>query len=262
MPELPDVEVFKRYLDATALHQTVEEVTVEDPDLLEGVSGDALRRRLRGRELAGTRRHGKYLFAEAAGEGWLVLHFGMTGFLKYFRREDSAPDHPRLLLAFFDGYRLAYDCQRKFGAVGWTGDVDRFVADKGLGPDPLGADFGLAAFRARLDGRRGAIKPTLMNQEVLAGVGNVYSDEILFHAGIHPERKVPDLGEDDVAAIHRALGRVLEEAIRAQVDPHRLPDGYLLPRREEGAGCPRCAGTVRRKKVSGRSAYFCGDHQR
>lgn len=261
MPELPDVEVFKRYLDSTALHKKIEAVSVKDRDLLEGVAAQSVRDRLLGRELSSSRRHGKYLFAEVEGEGWLVLHFGMTGFLKYYKREEAAPEHVRLLLEFANGYQLAYDCQRKFGMVGWTEDVDGFVEEKGMGPDPLASDLDLRQFRDRLHGRRGAIKPTLMNQKVLAGIGNVYSDEILFQAGVHPERKIPSLGDDEVEEIYRALVRVVAAAIDAQADPERLPRGYLLPHREEGAECPRCGGTLRKKTVSGRSAYFCEEHQ-
>lgn len=262
MPELPDVEVFRRYLDATAMRQVVERVEVEDPDLLEGVSGQALNDRMAGRELRSSRRHGKYLFVEVAEEGWLVVHFGMTGFLKYFKREEAAPGHMRLRLELANGYALAYSCQRKFGRVGWTGSVEGFAEEKDLGPDPLAPGFDLEALRGRLGGRRGAVKSTLMNQKVLAGLGNVYSDEILFQAGVHPERPVPDLTAGEVEELYRCLSRVVDAAIAARVEPHRLPPGYLLPHREEGDTCPRCGVTLRKKKVSGRNAYFCGKHQR
>lgn len=261
MPELPDVAVLQRYLDATALHQEIADVEVEDTDVLVGVSPGLLASRLRGCSFASTRRYGKYLFAGTDQGEWVAFHFGMTGFLKYYKREEAAPEHVRLLLEFANGYQLAYDCQRKFGMVGWTEDVDGFVEEKGMGPDPLASDLDLRQFRDRLHGRRGAIKPTLMNQKVLAGIGNVYSDEILFQAGVHPERKIPSLGDDEVEEIYRALVRVVAAAIDAQADPERLPRGYLLPHREEGAECPRCGGTLRKKTVSGRSAYFCEEHQ-
>ena len=259
MPELPDVQVFKETIDATSLHREVHTVHLSADRILD-VSERTLRRHLKGHELASTRRHGKWLFVEADG-GWLLLHFGMTGEAVY-RETGEAPDYVKMALDFAGGGTLHIVNRRKFGRIGWIDGPDTFVEEVGLGPDPLATDgFDLAAFRARLDGRRGTIKGTLMNQEVIAGLGNVYVDEILFQSDLHPEAKTDKLESATVGTLHRTMSRVIRKAIEARVDPDELPQSWLLPRREPGGDCPRCGGTIRRMKVSGRSTYWCPSHQ-
>jgi formamidopyrimidine-DNA glycosylase len=262
MPELPDVQVYKEYLDATALHQRIEAAVVEGgEELLRGVSARALRERLRGGSLRETRRHGKHLFAGLAGDGWLRLHFGMTGELRYYKRDDSAPDHVRLRLDFENGFHLAYRNVRKLGEIGWVEDPDAFVAAAGLGPDALDPGLDAAAFREALSGRRGTLKGALMNQGVVAGIGNVYSDEMLLRAGIHPAAKVSDLQADDLTRLHGAMGTVLREAVDARVDAERFPRAFILPRREEGAPCPRSGGPLAKARVAGRVTFYCPQDQ-
>jgi formamidopyrimidine-DNA glycosylase len=259
MPELPDVETFKRYADATCLHKTIRSVSVEAADLLQGVSARRLAERLRDRSLESGRRHGKHLFLAIAGDGWLVLHFGMTGRLDYAGDDGDPPDYTRLLLRFANGYRLAYVAPRKLGLIALTEDVDDFVAEHDLGPDAL--DLDEAGLRAQAAGRRGQVKAWLMDQSAMAGVGNVYSDEILLRAGLHPRRKVRDLSDDQIGRLHRALHEVLEAAIRAKADPDAMPDDFILPQREDGAPCPRCGGEIRAVKAAGRTAYYCPECQ-
>jgi formamidopyrimidine-DNA glycosylase len=256
MPELPDVEVFRNYLNATSLHREIETVHVRDERLLEGVSASTVRRRLKGSALEGTRRHGKLLFVSLSEGGWLVMHFGMTGELTYYEK-GAEPEHTALLLDFVDGSHLAYRNRRTFGRLELAEDVDEYVEERGLGPDPLAGDFGLREFRSVLEGRSGAVKTTLMNQQVLAGLGNIYVDELLFDAGVHPETGVDRLSEDTVEALWRSLRRVVDAAIEARVDVEEMPRTFLIRRREEGAACPRCDGTVEKSEVGGRATYFC-----
>lgn len=257
MPELPDVEVFKGYLERRALHREIEAVHVRDERLLEGVSASTLRRHLKGKTLRRTRRHGKLLFVELEGGGrTLLLHFGMTGELSHYDNEEE-PDHTAVLLDFVDGSHLAYRNQRTFGKVSLVEDVDAYLEEEGLGPDPLAGDFDLRDFRERLADRRGSIKSTLMNQKVIVGLGNIYTDEILFQAGVHPEAETAKLSSDTVRDVWRALKRVVDRAIEAGVDVEEMPGTWLIGHREEGSECPRCDGTVRKKKVGGRSTYYC-----
>lgn len=261
MPELPDVETFKEYFQATALHQEIDGVEVKSTDVLEGVSKQRLIEKLSNRKFCGVTRHGKYLFAELTGEGWLVLHFGMTGSLKYFQNDQHAPDHIRILISFTNDYSLAYDCPRKLGRVSWTDDRKQFVADKELGPDPLHNNFNKQVFSRILETRRGMIKSLLMNQKALAGIGNIYSDEILFQAGIHPETGVHELRKDEVGRLYDCLMHVLHTAIDLHVGKKGWPDDWLLPHRKAGTECPRCGDKIIKLQVCGRSAYCCGKHQ-
>ncbi len=263
VPELPDVEVFRRYFDATSLHKKIRSVAVRDRDMLEGASPSGLEKKLAGRCFRSTRRHGKYLFAEATSSSWLVLHFGMTGFLKYFKKPEEQPGHERLRIRFSNGYSLVYDCQRKLGELRLIRDPDGFVTEKNLGPDALSEELDPDAFIEALSRSRGSIKSALMNQDLLAGLGNVYSDEILFQAGVDPRAKTNKLDEDTLRDIFRTMRKeVLPQAIEAQADPSRLPDAYMIPRRQEGGRCPKCNSPFKRVKVSGRTAYLCGKCQR
>lgn len=258
MPELPDVALFKQYLDSTALHQPIDAVQVQDRRVLEDLSPGRLTDTLEGRAFDRTRRHGKHLFAalDDDGAGWLAFHFGMTGRLAYYKRDDAAPDHARVRFDFTDGYHLAYVCPRLFGRLRLIDDPDAFIEAKDLGPDAY--DLPLDAFRARLDGRRGTIKGALLNQQVVAGIGNIYGDEALFQIGVHPKTAVADLDDDAVEALHEALRFVFDAALEHDADPEQLPeDTFLLPHRYGDHRCPRCGGEIETVDVSGRTAQFC-----
>src|SRR6266536_1919503 len=214
MPELPDVEIFKRYLDATSLHQRIIGVDVRSAYVLKGVSGRELARRLKGRRFKSTRRHGKHLFVRADGDLWLRLHFGMTGSLRYFKHQEQAPKHTRVLFVFANAHRLAFEDQRKFGEVGLLKDVDKFLKKRALGPDAL--DIGLPQFKEIFGKHRGAVKTILLNQKLIAGIGNIYADEILFRARVHPATQVSTLKEKTVAKLFRVARYILKKAANAR----------------------------------------------
>src|SRR5215211_4768090 len=140
MPELPDVEVFRRYISSTSLRQKIESVEVKSDKILGGVSARQLQSALKGRTFESTRRHGKNLFVGLDGGGWLLMHFGMTGDLEYFEDLDQDPPHDRFLISFDNGYHLAFDDQRMFGRVDLVEDPESFVREKKLGPDLLELD--------------------------------------------------------------------------------------------------------------------------
>ena len=259
MPELPDVEMFKRYLDATALHQSITETEVFEKRILEDVSTGAIKSALSARQFTDTHRHGKYLFAHLDDAQWLVLHFGMTGRLKYYKVEDSRPEHIRLQVRFTNGYYLAYDCQRMFGAVTLAADRAQFIKRKKLGPDALRLSW--SEFQQAFQGRRGQLKPALMNQHILAGIGNIYSDEILFQMELHPELPVSRLSPEQLHQLYRTTQEVLQTAIDAGADPEQFPDHFIIPHRHGDGTCPRDGQPLQRIKVSGRSAYLCPKHQ-
>src|SRR5438094_7685986 len=154
MPELTDVETFRRYLNATSLHQRIIGVDVRSAYILKGVSARELVRRLKGRCFESSRRHGKHLFVRADGHLWLRLHFGMTGSLQYFKRQERAPRHTRVLFAFANSRCLAFEDQRKFGEIGLVKDVDEFLKKRALGSDAL--DISFSQFRDILGTHRGA----------------------------------------------------------------------------------------------------------
>lgn len=261
MPELPDVEVFRRYLHARALGQSVERVRVDQPYVLEGTSPQALGRRLRRQAFADTRRHGKNLFVTvASGREWLHLHFGMTGRLAYYASNEAAPAHTSVRFDFSNGRTLAHVDQRKLGKVGIVRHPDEYIAEHQLGPDALA--LGREGFLERAAQRGGGVKAWLMDQHALAGIGNVYADEILFRARLDPTTPLSTLGEARLEGLHEALCGVLDCAIEAGADPARVPADWLLPRRRRGATCPRCDTPLERRQVAGRTTWSCPICQR
>jgi formamidopyrimidine-DNA glycosylase len=257
VPELPEVEVSRQYLEATSLHQEVAEVDVRDAYVVKDVDPDELDAALRGRKLIGGRRHGKLLFVQTDGDPWLLLHFGMSGFLEYHEDPDETSPYPRVLFRFRGGAHLDFDNRRKLGQVRLVEDPDDYVHAKGLGPDALSKSLDRQGFVESLRGRRGTLKSALMNQEILAGVGNEFSDEILFQRRLHPRTKVASLDDEALGAVYDTLRTTLDAAIDARMKPEQLPSRFLLRHRNEGGTCPRCEGDVARVEVSGRGANFC-----
>jgi formamidopyrimidine-DNA glycosylase len=260
MPELPEVEIYKQFLDATSLHQRVERVEVRNAYILKETSARELVRRLKGRVFDSSRRHGKHLFVRTDGEFWLRLHFGMTGSLQYFEDTEAVPRHARVVFLFANNHRLAFDDQRQFGEIGLVPDVDEFLSEHALGPDALEID--LRKFRNVLRKRRGAVKSVLLNQRIIAGIGNLYADEILFRLRIHPATEVSRLGDKALTKLFQATHQVLRKAIAAKAQSNQVPNSWLLSHREKGAKCPRCRRVLRSVTIGGRTTWFCSYCQR
>jgi formamidopyrimidine-DNA glycosylase len=260
MPELPEVETFKRYLDSTSLHQRITGLEVRDAYVLKRVSARELTRRLKGRSFEKSHRHGKHLFLRTGDELWLRLHFGMTGSLEYFKHDEAAPKAARVIFRFANNRRLAFGDQRKFGEIELIEDVDEFLQTRPLGPDAL--QINLAQFKAIVGKHRGAVKAILLGQQWIAGIGNLYADEILFHARMHPATAAASLSDKDLRVLFRATRYVLEKAIALKTDFNRLPKTWLLTHREKRGRCPRCGRTLRSATIGGRTSWFCAHCQR
>jgi formamidopyrimidine-DNA glycosylase len=256
MPELPEVETYARYFARHALHQRIARVNVLDERILGEIRTNVFVRKLKGREFTEVRRHGKHLFANA-GSAWLHLHFGMTGDLAY---GSEIPRFAKIVFVFDGGAQLSFEDMRLFGLADLVDDPDAFIEERGLGPDPLALTA--AQFAKLFEKRRGAIKSLLMTQEIIAGVGNLYVDEMLFQTSVHPRRPADRLRPPEVRALYANMRRILREAIARHARESELPRNYLFNNREVGERCPRCAGTIRRTVVFGRTTYFCAKHQR
>lgn len=260
VPELPEVEIYRRRFEGCALRRRIAGVDVTDARILHETTERELREVLTGARFVSTRRHGKHLFAKATSGAWLYLHFGMSGDL-YCGKE--VPRFSRFVVLFSKGDMLAFEDMRLFGRVGLISDPDFFIARKQLGLDPLGESFGWVIFEERLAGRRGSIKALLMNQTVIAGLGNLWVDEILFQSGIDPRAAAERLSAPSRKRIFDAMRRILRIAIARQETDRPMPPQYLIENRIAGAACPRCEpGRLRRTVVAGRTTYFCPAHQR
>lgn len=261
MPELPEVEIYKRYFERHALRQPIVRVEVRDERVLGNIRREKLARAVRGHAFTRAERHGKHLFAECGG-AWVHFHFGMSGDLGYYRDRADEPRFARVVFHFRNGAHLAFEDMRLFGIIDLTPSPAAYIEEHGLGPDPLDARFRLPDFRRLLERRRGAIKSLLMSQDVLAGIGNLYADETLYQTAIHPRRSVDRVKPDEARELYTSMRRILREVITRRVAGRELPRRYIVLHRQEGERCPLCGGTIRRTAVFGRTTYFCGKHQR
>ena len=269
MPELPDVEVMRRYFQSTALHKKITAVDVNAERIIPNEDAPEARvlKQLKdatvGHTFASTRRHGKWMFAalNEDSDQSLVFHFGMTGGLHYFKDMSDEPEYTQVLFSFANDYHLAYLSQRKLGEIEVIDSVDQFIKEKDLGPDVYDPDFDLEAFKKAVDHKRAMIKTTLMNQSIMAGIGNVYSDEILYQAGVYPRAKINDLSEDKLEEIFHKMKKVLQTAIDHQAEPQDFPENFITPHRHGDGHCPRCGAEIEKVQVGSRHAYYCPNRQ-
>ncbi|MXO85142.1 DNA-formamidopyrimidine glycosylase [Altererythrobacter aurantiacus] len=259
MPELPENEAQRRLLERECLNRTIESVELGDDTSYIELPGDNERKRLVGRQFTETRRHGKNVFAGSKTGPWMTVHLGMTGQLIPFDEPADPPDYTKLLIRFEGNRALAFRCPRKLGHVRVIDDPDEYIAKEGLGPDALAIDRD--TFLETFGKTKSAIKAALMSQEKLAGIGNLWSDEILFETGLNPQCRANELSKDTLGELYDAMQSILETVVSKDADYEKLPDDWLVRGRDEGSDCPRCDGTIVTAKVGGRTAYFCDKHQ-
>jgi formamidopyrimidine-DNA glycosylase len=276
MPELPEVETIRSQLAERLPGSTFREVEVLDEKTVSPETPKAFAMALRGQTVIGVERHGKYLeFLLSSGEA-LALHLRMTGRLHW--RQGPIDDGTRFLkiaMEFEDGSSLAFGDMRRFGRA-WMLPPDfelrRAYWGRKVGVEPLDRAFTAAVLGELLDGRRGPIKPLLLNQSVIAGLGNMYVDEALFQAGIHPLRTAGEIDERSTRALHRAIRDRLRVAIAqggASIDSYRDSLGQRGSMQEllkvhlhEGEACPRCGTVIVKTRVANRGTYWCPTCQR
>lgn len=261
MPELPDVETFKRTVADRCRGRTIDHASVSDAGILEGISAKEFDRRLKGEQVRSAHRHGKHLFLELSGAGVVAMHFGTNGFPQIVQEPATDPPYTRLVLVFAAGDRFAYVNPRRIGRVSLAQSVDAFIADAALGPDALDQHFDQPTFAGILASRSRDIKSVLMDQALVAGIGNIYSDEILFQAGLHPGIAADRLSRESATRLFRAVKKTLETAVDrgagSERDIERLPKSFLLRERHAGGHCPKCATPLATEKRGGRTSYFC-----
>lgn len=260
MPELPEVAAFGKYFDKTSLNKKIENVEVKNPEILQNINANDLMKKLEGQYFQFTKRYGKNLFAHLDNDFWLILHFGMTGKLKYFQKKEEEPSYDRVLINFENNRSLAFVDPRKFGKVNLTDNMENFIKEKKLGYDALEVD--LKTFEKLLEKRKGAVKTVLMNQHILAGVGNIYSDEILFQTCIHPKTPVNKLNEGQIEDIFNIMKSILKTATDRNIKHQNLPDSFIIPHRVKNGKCPNSDIKLKTIKISGRTAYYCPECQK
>lgn len=252
MPELADVEGFRRTLEGASGHR-VRGVDVKDASVLRNVSPSGLEKALVGKRLRQPERHGKWLRARTDGPT-LLFHFGMSGALTIESSREEPHRHDRLVLRLDRG-EVRYRDQRKLQGVWLIGDeADERRMMRDLGPDATHVDR--KQLQALLGTRRASIKAVLMDQSVVAGLGNLMTDEVLWRARLHPSRKASDLDDKEVASLYRALRQVLQKTVAAGLVPSEK--GWLTEQRDKPEPrCPRCRGPLQTSRVGGRTSLCC-----
>jgi formamidopyrimidine-DNA glycosylase len=272
MPELPEVETIRRDLEPVLVGRRLTEASISEnaPRLVQLLTPEEFCRQLTGRRIEGLARRGKYLIVDLDQGLMWVVHLRMTG--RFQHHSDGCPDSAYLRASFGldDGTRICFIDLRKFGMM-WLVD-DWAMVNPDLGPEPLEDTFDLAAFQTVLRRRSAPIKAVLLDQTVLAGVGNIYADEALFAAGVRPTRAANSLTRPAAARLYHGVRQVLEAALgdrgssfrdyvdaRGEEGKHQLNVKVF---RRTGLPCYVCGTEIRRVKVGGRSTHFCPRCQR
>jgi formamidopyrimidine-DNA glycosylase len=270
MPELPEVETIRQSLDSRITGRQVTGVRVGDfHGVLNGDEPATFEARLRGRTITGTRRRGKYIILDLDDDSCVVIHLRMTGNLVLAPKSEPPLRFEHLAIELGDGYELRFSDQRKFGRVSHVlGDSSTLLEGK-VGPEPLSSDFTAELLSGRLARRSAPIKSALLDQKLVAGIGNIYADEALFRARIHPLRPVNSLTPLEVRNLHRAIRQVLREGIvnrGASISHFRDGNGdeganqsnlRVYGRGRHGEPCPRCGRPLTFLVIGGRSSHLC-----
>ena len=263
MPELPEVETIKNELSPWIVGQKFTEVTIFDAKLVFDGSVEEVRRGLIGQNVESLGRRGKYLIFHLSSGRSLIVHLRMTGALLLNPEECSR--YARAIFHLSKGHRLVFSDRRRMGSIWLVDDADTVVGK--LGPEPLDEGFTPDVLQQRWSRHRIPVKAALLDQRIIAGIGNMYADEALFAARIHPLRKANDLSGEEVRTLHNCICNVLRAGIEskgASVDTYVRPEGELgtahfdfRVAHKGGEPCPICGSTIERVPIQNRGSYFC-----
>ncbi|MEO1132529.1 MAG: DNA-formamidopyrimidine glycosylase [Cyanobacteria bacterium J06639_1] len=272
MPELPEVETVRRDLEKVSLHQAIASVEILLDRTIAAPSPQEFRDRLANRKLDGWNRRGKYLLGKLDDGSWLGVHLRMTGQLFWLDTcEAPLEKHARVRFLMQNGAELRFIDQRTFGKLWWVApgveisDVITGLAT--MGPEPLESEFTDAYFSQKLRKSTRPIKNALLDQRLVAGIGNIYADEALFLSGIHPLQRCDRLSAQKIFKLRSSLVQVLQESLSQRgttfssyrdlsgVNGNYLGQARVYSRKDEP--CRQCEGTIERIKLAGRSAHFC-----
>jgi formamidopyrimidine-DNA glycosylase len=281
MPELPEVETVARDLGPRIVGATITGARSSWARTLRTHTPEAFGDAIAGRRIERVGRRGKQLVVELSGDAAMTVHLKMTGQLFVVPAETPMDPYVRLVLELEDGREVRFRDIRKFGRVGLYGRdpvTGELVTEVGgasvfgdIGPEPLDPAFSLRDFRRSIRRRKGRLKPLLLDQSFLAGVGNIYADEALWAARLHPLRTAGTLRPSDERHLYEAIRRILAEAVErrgSSIDDYTAPDGdgemqeHLQVYQRTGEPCPRCGRPVKRIVIGGRSTHFCSWCQR
>lgn len=265
MPELPEVETVVRALREPLIGRIITDFRSYWPRHIAQPTPDALRDRVIGLRIHAVERRAKYIVITLAEDETLIIHLRMTGHLSVVDNTTPPGKYVHTIFALDNGRELRFRDPRKFGTVALVKDPQEILGK--LGPEPLDASFSAESLQQRLTGRKRALKPLLLDQTFVAGIGNIYADEALFHAGLDPRRTSDTLTEGEIGRLHTAIQHVLHEGIAregASISDYVKPDGEkgdmqnaVKVFRRTGMPCFTCGTPIERIKMAQRSTHFC-----
>jgi formamidopyrimidine-DNA glycosylase len=270
VPELPEVETIRAHLAPRLVGRRLERVEIADPRLTRPEPPEAVAAALEGEEIRAVGRRGKYLVVEFVSGRHLLIHLRMTGNVEYPAQGGfDADPHRRAVVRLDDGSDVAYRDVRRFGT--WEllepGDLERYFAARRLGREPLERPFTTKALTEAFAGRRAPVKVALLDQRAAAGIGNIYADEALWRARIHPLRPAGTLNREELAALRSGIREALKMGIARQgatLRDYRDPNGARGRMQEEfrvyaraGEPCFRCGTPIEKTRAGGRGTWFC-----
>ena len=256
MPELPEVNAKQLHFEQCALQQRIAKVDLIDPSyILKEIAPADFATKLRGRQFVSSYRRGKYFFAALDNGHYVLFHFGMSGRFRYYDAIAEQPKHERFAFVFENGYRLGFDCPRKFARIHYVPSLDGFIARKNLGEDAL--LISESQFLALAQNRKSTLKGFLLNQKYLAGMGNLYVDEVCWQQGIHPASRIGALPLENLKAMLHNMQDILRQAVALNAEYSAYPESWLWNHRVPDGLCPKCLSSLEQDKVAGRTTYYC-----
>jgi formamidopyrimidine-DNA glycosylase len=264
MPELPEVEMQCRLLNATSLFKTIDHVTIYDDFVIKRVPPVTFQRCLQGAQITEIVRRGKFIEIITNAAYDLAIHLGMTGHITYSPSHSPLQKYAHVVITLTDDYDLRYHSKRKLGGLYLVthGEFTQIPTIKSMGPEPLSPKFDFSTFLSITQGKTTKVKSLLLNQQCIAGIGNIYSDEILYQARIRPDRKISDLTIEELKHLHKKIIEVLSSAIHRRAEFPTITEVALISNRDKEALCPRCGFQIHRLRIAGRTSYFCDQCQR
>ncbi len=265
MPELPEVETIKNELLPHVIGRRITDVTLLWEGIVRQLSVEEFRSRLAGQEITAVARRGKYLIFSLSSGDLLVIHLRMTGSLLLSRDSSPPPKYTRAIIHLDNGTNIFFRDPRKLGVMLLVEDRNTIVCK--LGPEPLEPDFTPELLAQRLAKRKAPVKAVLLDQSFIAGIGNMYADEALFTARIHPLRPGDSLSPDEVKRLYRAIQQALWSGISnkgASTNPYFRPSGERGTAHSQfrvahrgGQPCPACGTAIQRLPIRNRGSYLC-----
>lgn len=269
MPELPEVETVRKTLAENLIGLTIKEIGINHESVIKTPCTIEFKKLISGKTIISMERRGKYLIFGLSEGLNMIIHLRMTGQLVYEEKSIPMKKHTHVFFGFDNNKELRFTDQRRFGRI-WLVSDQELPGVSGLcslGPEPLGEDFLPENFKEKLSKRKTRIKSLLLDQTFIAGIGNIYADEILFRSHIHPERTAQSLQEEEMGCLFEEVKNTLSEAVehrgttfsdyvdgKGEKGSHQ---NYLNVYQQKGEKCPRCGTIIEKIKVGSRSAYHC-----